>query len=92
MLTFAEPVTSTNLEFMKELIKKGDPDFIECKGYMFVGSSRQRLTLENMPFHEDVVDFSNELIKYLPNYEVISEHISSRAVLIARKNIINTKI
>jgi tRNA wybutosine-synthesizing protein 1 len=69
------------------LIKKGDPDFIECKGYMFVGSSRQRLSMENMPFHEDVVEFSKELIKYLPEYEIVSEHIVSRAILIARKSL-----
>src|SRR3989339_546866 len=84
-LSMIKGMNMCNPEEYAELIKKGDPDFIECKGYMFVGSSRQRLTLENMPFHEDVVDFSNELIKYLPDYEVISEHISSRAVLIARK-------
>ena len=74
-----------NPEEYAELIKKADPDFVECKGYMFVGSSRQRLSLENMPFHEDVVEFSKELIKYLPEYEIVSEHIISRAILIARK-------
>jgi len=67
------------------LIKKANPDFIECKGYMFVGSSRQRLSMENMPFHEDIVEFSKRLVEYLPYYEIVSEHIVSRAVLIANK-------
>ncbi len=74
-----------NAKEYAELIKKGNPDFVECKGYMFVGASRQRLSIENMPFHEDVVEFSKELIKYLQGYEIVSEHIVSRAILIAKK-------
>ncbi|MFH1399982.1 MAG: hypothetical protein ABIH41_00535, partial [Nanoarchaeota archaeon] len=61
------------------------PDFIEVKGYMFVGASRQRLSLKNMPFHEDVVAFTDDLAKYLPGYEVVTDHAPSRVVMLAKK-------
>ena len=80
-----------NVRDYADLIKKGDPDFIELKGYMFIGASRQKLSLENMPFHEDVVDFSKKLLEFLKGYEIVSEHILSRAVLIAKKKFYKNK-
>tara|TARA_Y100000310_G_scaffold339284_1_gene431530 strand:+ start:91 stop:552 length:462 start_codon:yes stop_codon:yes gene_type:complete len=67
------------------MIKKGDPDFIEVKAYMFVGMSRQRLEKSNMPFHEDVVEFSKLLNDHLSDYEIVSEHIPSRVIMFAKK-------
>ena len=43
------------------------------------------MPIENMPLHQDVVDFSKELVTFLPSYEIVSEHIPSRVVLIAKK-------
>jgi len=68
-----------------ELIKKGDPDFLEVKGYMFVGASRERLDKKNMPWHEEVVDFSKRLLEFLPEYDVVAEHIPSRVIMLAKK-------
>jgi len=68
-----------------ELIKKGKPDFIEIKAYMHVGSSRERLTFEDMPWHEEIVKFTKEIVKYLPDYEIVTEHVPSRVVMCARK-------
>jgi tRNA wybutosine-synthesizing protein 1 len=68
-----------------QLIKKGNPDFVEVKGYMFIGASRQRLEKENMPLHEDVVKFSKKINKYLDDYDIVAEQISSRVVLLAKK-------
>ena len=68
-----------------ELIRKGDPDFIEVKGYMFVGASRQRLSKENMPWHEDVVEFTQQLMQHLPEYAIVTEHMPSRVVMFAKK-------
>jgi len=68
-----------------ELIHKGSPDFIEVKSYMHVGPSRDRLKRENMPIHEEVVDFCKELVQYLPEYEIVSEHVPSRVVLFVKK-------
>ncbi len=68
-----------------ELIERGNPDFIEVKSYMHVGASQQRLKRENMPLHEEIVQFSEKLLPHLPDYEIVSEHVPSRVVLLARK-------
>ena len=67
------------------LIKKGNSDFIEVKAYMHVGASRLRLKQSNMPTHPEVLEFSKEILKYLEDYEIASEHISSRVILLAKK-------
>jgi tRNA wybutosine-synthesizing protein 1 len=68
-----------------ELISLAKPHFVEVKSYMFVGPSRKRLKKENMPLHEDVIKFSRKLVSHLPDYEIVSEHIPSRVILLARK-------
>ena len=84
-LTLIKGENMCDLAGYAQLIERGDPDFLEVKGYMFVGASRQRLCKENMPFHEDVVAFSHALLKHLPDYSIVSEHIPSRVVMFAKK-------
>jgi len=72
-------------EHYAKLIEKAFPMFVEVKAYMFVGYSRQRLSLKNMPRHEEVKAFASEIIKYLPRYEIKDEKKESRVVLLARK-------
>ena len=57
------------------------PMFIECKAYMFVGESRLRLKVENMPSHADVREFADRLAARL-GYRVASERDDSRVVLL----------
>jgi tRNA wybutosine-synthesizing protein 1 len=71
-----------NPEEYAKIIKRADPDYIEIKAYMFVGSSRDRLTLDNMPSNKDVRDFA-ESIANLCNREVIDSAHESRVVLIS---------
>lgn len=68
-----------------ELIMRAEPDFVEVKSYMFVGASRERLKIENMPFHEDILEFAKELEKYT-DYKITDEHEQSRCVLMTNKN------
>ena len=84
-ITVIKGINDVLPEKYAELIMKGDADFIEVKSYMHVGASRQRLKRENMPLHEDIVKFSRVLLKHLPNYEIVSEHIPSRVVMFAKK-------
>ena len=63
------------------LIKKAKPDFVEVKGYMWIGFSRHRLKEENMPSHEDVKRFAGEIGKHL-GYKVENEFKDSRVVLL----------
>jgi len=84
-LTVIKDVNDFDLEGYKKLIELGNPDFIEIKGYMHVGASTKRLKFENMPFHEYIVEFSKKLEKFLPDYEIVAEHIPSRVVMLAKK-------
>ncbi|MBN1274662.1 4-demethylwyosine synthase TYW1 [Candidatus Woesearchaeota archaeon] len=68
-----------------ELILRGDPDFVEVKAYMFVGASRQALSIKNMPYHEEVESFAKEILEHLPEYGLADEHKPSRVVLLAKK-------
>ena len=84
-LTVVKGLNDKHLDKYAELIHRGNPDFIEIKAYMFVGESRERLQQGNMPLHEEVVAFSQALAKYLPEWEIVSEHIPSRVVMFAKK-------
>ncbi len=69
------------LEQYAELFKKTQADFIEVKAYMFLGYSRKRLKEENMPFHTDVKEFTEKLVKLIP-YKIIDEDKQSRIFLL----------
>ncbi|MBU0496398.1 MAG: 4-demethylwyosine synthase TYW1 [Candidatus Thermoplasmatota archaeon] len=58
-----------------------DPLFIEPKGYVYVGYSRRRMHLENMPTHAQVQHFGRLLASEL-GYEVLMEKEDSRVVLL----------
>lgn len=83
-LTMIKGINMGDPEKYAELIKKADADFLEIKAYMYVGASRKRLKLDNMPTHDDVIIFTKELIKHLPDYDIVSEHIPSRVVMCAK--------
>ena len=50
-----------NPELYAKLIEKADHDFVEVKAYMCVGSSRERLTPDNMPTIHEVKDFAQKI-------------------------------
>jgi len=75
-----------NLGHEKEYAKldeKANPWFIEPKGYMFIGYSRQRMKLDNMPSHEEIKKFGEKLAELL-GYEIEAEREDSRVVLLGR--------
>jgi tRNA wybutosine-synthesizing protein 1 len=79
-------INEWNLGYEEEyakLDKIAEPWFIEPKGYVFVGYSRQRLTLKNMPAHTAIKKFGKELAR-LVGYELIDESEPSRVVLLGR--------
>lgn len=84
-LTMIKGVNDSSFEQYAELILRGDADFIEVKAYMHVGKSQERLSRSNMPLHEEIVGYSKKLLRYLPDYEIVSEHIPSRVVMFAKK-------
>ena len=64
------------------------PLFIEPKGYVFVGSSRKRMNLSNMPSHENVKNFGKKLAESL-GYNLLMEKSDSRVVLLSENSKIN---
>jgi len=67
-----------------KLIMKANPNFIETKSYMFVGDSRNRMTIENMPGIEDIRTFADR-ISSETSYKIIDEHTDSRVVLLSNE-------
>jgi tRNA wybutosine-synthesizing protein 1 len=81
--TLIKDINMTDVEGWADIIKKSDPLFIEVKAYMYVGSSRLRLKMENMPLHEEVKEFSEKIAK-ASGYKVIDDKSESRVVLLAK--------
>lgn len=71
------------------LIARGLPTFIEVKGVTFCGKSDgSNLTMDNVPFHFEVIRFCEKLCEYLSSdYEIACEHEHSCCVLIAKKDL-----
>ncbi|VVB83648.1 S-adenosyl-L-methionine-dependent tRNA 4-demethylwyosine synthase [uncultured archaeon] len=67
-----------------EMIKEANPMFVEIKGFMSVGFARERLGYERMPYHQDIVDFSKRILKFLPKYKMLDEKKESRVVLLGK--------
>jgi len=82
-LTLVKGVNMKNPEKYAKLILKAEPDFIEPKGYMWVGESQNRLPKESMPFHEGIVEFAKKLSEFT-GYEIKDEFKPSRVVLLAK--------
>jgi len=67
-----------------KLDAKADPTFVEPKGYVFVGDSRRRMTIDNMPSPAMVREFSERLGRKL-GMQVLMERRDSRVALLGRQ-------
>jgi wyosine biosynthesis protein TYW1 len=77
-------VKDLNFGWVKDYAKLdtiADPDLIEPKGYVFVGASRQRLSLESMPSFDEIKDFSMQLGSEI-GMDIIKEREDSRVLLL----------
>jgi len=70
-----------NYENYAKLIDLANPDYIEIKAYMCVGYSRDRLTLDNMPTFNEVIDFSKKVAE-LTGRKITNGSEISRVVLL----------
>lgn len=70
-----------NPEEYAKLIEKANPDYVEVKAYMCVGSSRDRLTPDNMPTIDEVTDFATKIGNECGR-EIVNESKVSRVVLL----------
>ncbi len=65
------------------LIEYAEPDYVELKSYMHLGFSRNRLSRDSMPSHEEVFDFSKQVADSL-GYSIADESENSRVVLLSK--------
>uniref|UniRef100_A0A8D3EF17 S-adenosyl-L-methionine-dependent tRNA 4-demethylwyosine synthase TYW1 n=1 Tax=Scophthalmus maximus TaxID=52904 RepID=A0A8D3EF17_SCOMX len=83
-LTLVKAWNVEEMQAYSELIALGQPDFIEVKGVTYCGeSSASTLTMANVPWHQEVVVFVQQLADMLPQYEIACEHEHSNCLLIA---------
>ncbi len=82
-ITLTRNVNMINPEGYARLIELAEPDYVELKAYMHLGFSRKRLTRDNMPSHEEVLDFSNQVAEAL-GYCVADASKGSRVVLLSK--------
>ncbi|MDX1612291.1 MAG: 4-demethylwyosine synthase TYW1 [Candidatus Thermoplasmatota archaeon] len=79
-------VKGWNMGFYDEyaqLIEKADPTFVEVKGYVWVGYSRERMKEENMPSHGDIRQFAQRLSEEI-GYSFEAERADSRVALLVK--------
>lgn len=83
-LTLVKAWNVDELKAYADLIALGQPDFIEVKGVTYCGeSSASSLTMANVPWHEEVVHFVQQLANLLPDYELACEHEHSNCLLLS---------
>ncbi|MBR4181448.1 MAG: 4-demethylwyosine synthase TYW1 [Candidatus Methanomethylophilaceae archaeon] len=68
-------------EDYSRLDRIADPTLVEPKGYVFVGGSRNRLSMACMPSFDEIKEFSANLGQHI-GMEIIKERADSRVVLL----------
>ena len=61
-----------------------DPNFIEAKGYVYVGHSQNNHTISDMPTHAEIMEFSHTLAPMVGR-EVLADRSESRVSLIGKE-------
>lgn len=84
-LTLVKDLNLKDPEGYAKLIEKAEPDYIEPKGYVAVGHSRERLGVSYMPTHSEIKNFAEE-ISELTGYEIKDQFEPSRVVLLGAQN------
>jgi len=68
------------------LIEIGNPDFVEIKSYMHVGSSMSNLTEKHMLSMDEVRSYSQAMLKATKSYEYMDEMEPSRISVLRNSN------
>ena len=71
-----------------ELDLTARPDFVEPKGYVYMGRSRQRLGRSHVPSHPEIREFANALAART-GYRCLDESPDSKVVLLGSPTGVN---
>ena len=83
-LTLVKGLNMLNPEGYAELIGKGRPDYVEVKGFVYVGGARgaeRNLSYEQMPNKEEILEFAKRIAE-LSGYRFVDYHESSKVALL----------
>jgi len=83
-LTMTKGYNMVQPEEYAKIIERGNPTYVEVKAYMHVGFSRDRLSIDNMPRHEEILDFAKSISENC-SYSIVNEAPESRVVLLSSK-------
>jgi tRNA wybutosine-synthesizing protein 1 len=81
-LTLARGLNMERPEDYARIIARAEPDFVEVKSYMHLGRSRDRLTREAMPLHQEIMQFACTLGEAL-GYDLQADVPLSRVALLS---------
>jgi len=85
-LTLVKAFNTEEIESYAKLVALGEPGLIEIKGVTYCGESKaSSLTMENIPWHDEVIGFVKKLAESLPEYTLVSEHEHSNCTLLAHQ-------
>lgn len=90
-LTLVKKLNMINPEEYAKLIKKAKPEFVELKAAMPVGYAQYRMAYEQMPRHEEIVEFAKEICRNT-GLKIVDEKPNSRVVLLMKKDKKSRKI
>ena len=82
-MTLVRDVNTNSVKGYSELAEKASPTYIEPKPYVHAGSSRNRLSFENIPSHGDIRKFAKQLAEET-DYKIVDESEESRVVLLSK--------
>lgn len=82
-ITLTKDVNMVDAQGYASLIELAEPDYVELKAYMHLGFSRKRLSRDNMPSHDEVLDFSRKVAQAL-DYCIADDSRGSRVVLLSK--------
>lgn len=87
-LTLVKDFNINEIEGYADMVERGEPCFIEVKGVTYCGTSKSNpLTMQNVPFYEEVKSFVEQLNARLNSrgmtYGIAAEHAHSCCILIA---------
>ena len=83
-ITLVKGINMSSPEEYAKMIARAEPDYVEAKAYMFVGGSRMRLSIDNMPSFAEVQGFATDLSE-ATGYRIKDYKRDSRVVLLVRK-------
>lgn len=82
-ITLVAGINDTDPAGFAAMIADAAPTYVEVKGYMYLGSSRNRLQQGHMPDHQKVRGFAEQIGRYA-GYTIKDEHPGSRVVCMER--------